>query len=318
MRERTPFPRELLTQLPNLKLLLTTGMRNAAIDLVAAKELGVIVTGTGKGIPKVGDPEKKKKKRGPDSTTQHTVALILGITRNLALDSSNMAVGEWQTSLATSLSGKKFATLGLGRLGGTVAKIMYESFGMDIISWSSSLTQESADQKAVELGLPAEDEDGEKTFKVVSKEELFKQADVLSVHYVLSERSRGIAGAKDLALLKPSAFLVNTSRGPLVDADALLDVLEKGAIQGAAVDVFEIEPLPRESRWRSERWGKDGRSKLLLTPHMGYVEPEGLGEWYADQVDILGRHLRGEELRNILTWTVAREAVPKGQLGNFI
>lgn len=279
-------------------------MRNAAIDLGAAKKLGIVVTGAGK-KPSHEDAAEKKKKRkaGPDSTTQHTVALILGIARNLAQDNYNLASceGSWQMSLATSLSGKTFATLGLGRLGGSVAKIMYESFGMDVICWSNSLTQEAADQKARELGLQAEDEDGEKTFKVVSKEELFRQADVLSIHYVLSERSRGLVGKQELSWLKKSAFLVNTSRGPLVDEDALLDVLEDGGIAGAAVDVFEIEPLPGKSRWRSDLWGREGRSKLLVTPHMGYVEGEGLGEWYEDQVDILGRWSRGEELRNILT-----------------
>lgn len=176
---------------------------------------------------------------------------------------------------------------------------MYESFGMDVICWSSSLTQEAADQKAKELGLPTE-EDGEKVFKVVSKEELFRQADVLSVHYVLSERSRGIVGKEELSWLKKSAFLVNTSRGPLVDENALLDLLDRGGIAGAAVDVYEIEPLPKESRWRSDKWGREGRSKVLVTPHMGYVESEGLGAWYEDQVVILGSWLKGEELKNVL------------------
>ena len=152
-----------------------------------------------------------------------------------------------------------------------MAKIMYQSFGMRILAWSSSLTQETADEKAEALGLPVE-EDGEKVFKVVSKEELFKEADVLSVHYVLSDRSRGIVGAEDLKLLKRSALFVNTSRGPLVDEDALMDVLDKGAIRGAAIDVFAVEPLPLDSRWRTTNWGVDGRSNVLLTPHMGYVE----------------------------------------------
>lgn len=233
MRERTPFPEALLKELPNLKLLLTTGLRNAAIDLPAAKALNIVVTGA---------PGATPKRRGPDSTTQHTVALILGIARGLASDDAEVKAGGWQTSLATGLSGKTFATLGLGKLGGNVAKIMYESFGMNIIAWSSSLTQETADEKAKALGLPVKDEQG-KVFKVVSKETLFREADVLSVHVVLSERSRGIVGKDELALLKPTALFVNTSRGPLVDEGALLDVLEQGKIRGAAVDVFEIEPL---------------------------------------------------------------------------
>lgn len=297
MRERTPFPRDLLKQLPNLKLLLTTGTKNAGIDMVAAKELGIHVTGApGKGRA---TSTPAKKKRGPDSTTQHTVALILGIARHIASDDKEVKEGGWQTDLATGLSGKNFSTLGLGRLGGSVARIMYQSFGMRILAWSSSLTQDAADEKAKSLGLPIEDEDG-KVFKVVSKEEVFKEADVLSVHYVLSDRSRGIVGASDLALLKPTALFVNTSRGPLVDENALLDVLEKGKIRGAAVDVFEIEPLPADSRWRSDKWGTEGTSKVLLSPHMGYVEWETMGAWYDEQVEISERWHKGEELLNVL------------------
>ena len=297
MRERTPFPADLLKQLPNLKLMLTTGLRNASIDMAAAKSLGIHVTGAvGKGRS---PPAPAAKKRGPDSTTQHSVALILGIARGLASDDTEVKSGGWETGLATGLSGKTFSTLGLGRLGGNVAKIMYQSFGMRILAWSSSLTQDAADEKARSLGLPVE-EDGEKVFRVVSKETLFKEADVLSVHYVLSDRSRGIVGADDLALLKPSALFVNTSRGPLVDEDALIDVLEKGKIRGAAVDVFEIEPLPKESRWRTTGWGKEGRSKVLLSPHMGYVEEEVMGMWYEEQVEIVERWYKGEELLNVL------------------
>ncbi len=297
MRERTPFPRDLLKQLPNLKLLLTTGLRNAAIDMVAAKELGIHVTGApGKGLS---TSSAVKKKRGPDSTTQHCVALILGIARGLASDDKEVKTGGWETDLATGLSGKTFSTLGLGRLGGNVAKIMYQSFGMRILAWSSSLTQEAADEKAKALGLPIEDEDG-KVFTVVSKEELFKQADVLSVHYVLSDRSRGIVGAEELALLKLSALFINTSRGPLVDEAALIGVLEKGKIRGAAIDVFEIEPLPKESKWRSERWGTEGRSKVLLSPHMGYVEKEAMRQWYEEQAEIVERWHKGEELLHVL------------------
>ena len=294
MRERTPFPSSLLQNLPNLRLLLTTGMRNAAIDLPAAKSLNITVTGT--------NHSKSKKVRGPDSTTQHTVSLILALARNIAADNANIQSGLWQTSLATSLSGKTFATVGLGRLGGNVAKIMYDSFGMDVICWSTSLTQEAADEKALELGLPASNpSSGEKTFKVVSKEELFSQADVVSVHYVLSERSKGIVGKQELGWMKGSVFLVNTSRGPLVDEDAVFEVLEKGGIAGVAVDVFEREPVEAESRWRSDGWGKEGRGRVLVTPHMGYVEAEGLGGWYEEQVEVLGRWVKGEELVNVLT-----------------
>jgi phosphoglycerate dehydrogenase-like enzyme len=293
MRERTPFPETLLSQLPNLKLLLTTGNRNASIDMPAAKKLGIHVTGASGAAPTT---SKSAKKKGPDSTTQHAIALILGVARNIAHDDAIVKAGGWETVLATGLSGKTFATLGLGRLGVNVAWIMSQAFGMKVVAWSSSLTQEVADKKARAAGLSVEDEDGEKTFKVVSKEELFRSADVLSVHYVLSDRSRGIVGAADLALLKPSAFFINTSRGPLVDDDALYAVLKAGKIRGAALDVFELEPLPEDSRWRTTEWG----NRVLLSPHMGYVEEETMGNWYEEQVEIVGRWVRGEELINVL------------------
>jgi lactate dehydrogenase-like 2-hydroxyacid dehydrogenase len=277
MRERTPFPAALMEKLPNLKLLLSTGGRNLSIDLEAAKKHKIHVTGApGKG--RTDAPLSSKTKRGPDSTTQHAVALILGIARNIASDDKVVKDGGWQTELATGLSGKTFGTVGLGRLGVNVAKIMYSAFGMRIIAWSSSLTQETADQKAKEAGFPVET-DGEKTFKVVGKEELFKEADVVSIHYVLSDRSRGLVGAKELALMKKSALFVNTSRGPIVDEDSLLAVLKESKIRGAAIDVFNLEPLPKDSQWRDPKWGTEGRSHVLLSPHMGYVEEETMNNW---------------------------------------
>ncbi|RFU27418.1 hypothetical protein B7463_g8913, partial [Scytalidium lignicola] len=267
MRERTPFPADLLRSLPNLKFLLTTGLRNAAIDTNVAKELGIRVVGateTGRLSYEPGTP-KPKTRAGPDSTTQHAVALILGIARNIALDDAVVKNGGWQTELTTSLSGKVFGSVGLGRLGVNVARILYLSFGMRIIAWSSSLTQEAADEKAKAAGLPVVDEEtGEKTFKVVSKEELFSTADVVSVHYVLSDRSRGMITSKELELMKPLSFFINTSRGPLVVEKDLLDVLKKGKILGAAIDVFEIEPLPKDSEWRTTQWGVNGK-KLRAT-----------------------------------------------------
>ncbi|EPE33360.1 NAD(P)-binding Rossmann-fold containing protein [Glarea lozoyensis ATCC 20868] len=287
MRERTPFPRELLQQLPGLKLLLTTATRNLGIDMVAAKELGITVTGTTNKRPPNAQAITPTKRKGPDSTTQHTVALILGIAKNLARDNDAVKRGEWQLGLSTGLTGKTLGLLGLGRLGIAVGKIMYSAFGMKIIAWSSNLTQETADEKATNAGLPIEDEDGDKTFRLVSKEELFKNADVLSVHYVLSDRSRGIVGAEDLKLMKRSALFINTSRGPLVDEDALLQCLSNGAIKGAALDVFALEPLPLDSKWRTTNWGQDGTSQVLLTPHTGYVEEETLNNWYYEQSEIL-------------------------------
>ncbi|KAM3069213.1 hypothetical protein ACMFMG_010730 [Clarireedia jacksonii] len=281
MRERTPLPADLLEKLPNLKLLLNTGNRNKGIDMDAAKRLGIRVTGA----------MGKTSRKGPDSTTQHAVALILGIAKNLASDDKNVKEGGWQSTLSTGLGGKTFATMGLGRLGTSVAKIMHLVFGMKVIAWSSSLTQETADQQARDCGLPTEDEDGEKVFKV--------SADVLSVHLVLSDRS-GIVGQKELDLMKKSALLVNTSRGPLIQEDALLDTLEKGRIRGAALDVFDLEPLPKESAWRNSKWGEDGRSQVLLSPHMGYVEEEVMNEWYEEQVDNAERWYQGKELTTVL------------------
>lgn len=192
------------------------------------------------------------------------------------------------------LTGRTVGIVGLGRLGIAVASILYRAFGVRVVTWSSSLTQETADEKAVAAGLPAESSWG-KTFEVVAKEELFRRADVVSVHYVLSERSRGIIGRAELALLKPSALLVNTSRGPLIDEEALLEVLKEGKIGGAALDVFELEPLPKESEWRSEKWGKEGRSRVVLTPHMGYVEEGTLRAWAEEVVQNLEKWVKGEE-----------------------
>jgi lactate dehydrogenase-like 2-hydroxyacid dehydrogenase len=286
MRERTPFPAALLRQLPSLKLLLTTGKRNASIDMQAAKELGIIVAGT--------DPRHnlpKGKHIVPDSTTTHTWALILGLARHIARDDALVKEGGWQgPTLATGVPGKTLALFGLGRLGTSVGRIGIQAFGTKVIAWSSNLTQEKADEQAVAVGLEPGD------FQVVSKEELFKQADVLSVHYVLSERSRGLLGADDLKLLKPSALLVNTSRGPVVDEAALLHVAEKGAIAGIALDVFDTEPLPKDSAWRSKAWGKDGRSDVVLSPHMGYGETETINSWYKDNAENLRRWLEGEEV----------------------
>ena len=298
MRERTPFPASLVEKLPNLKLLLSTGGRNMSIDLEATKKHGIHVTGApGNGRTDV--PTSSKKKRGPDSTTQHTVALILGIVRNIALDDKIVKEGGWQTTFSVGLSGKTFGTLGLGNLGVKVAKIMHLAFGMRIIAWSESLTQAAADQKAEEAGLPVET-DGEKTFKVVRKEEVFSESDVVSLHYLLSDRSRGLVGAKELALMKKSAFFVNTSRGPIVDEAALLEVLKEGRIRGAAIDVYDLEPLPKNSEWRDTKWGTEGTSYVLLSPHMGFVEESMVHTWYDEQVEIVERWHKGEPLLNVL------------------
>lgn len=286
MRERTPFPRALLKELPSLKLLLTTGKRNASIDLEACKELGIVVAGT--------DPRHDlptRKHIVPDSTTTHCWALILGLARHIARDDLVVKEGGWQgPTLATAVAGKTLALFGLGRLGTSVGRIGIQAWGMKVICWSSNLTQEKADEQAKSVGLEAGD------FEVVTKEELLKQADVLSVHYVLSERSRGLLGAADLKLMKPSALLINTSRGPIVDETALLQACESGTIAGVALDVFENEPLPKDSKWRRKDWGRDGRSDVLLSPHMGYGETATIESWHKENAENLGRWIEGREL----------------------
>jgi phosphoglycerate dehydrogenase-like enzyme len=176
---------------------------------------------------------------------------------------------------------------------------MHVAFGMRVISWSANLTQEAADDKAKAMGLPVET-GGEKTFKAVSREELFETADVISVHLVLSDRSRGLVGAEDLRRMKKSAIFVNTSRGPLVKERDLLSVLKDGLIRGAAVDVFDLEPLPKDSEWRTTKWGQDGRSQVLVTPHMGYVEEGTIRTWYEQQVENIKRWKDGLDLVNPL------------------
>jgi glycerate dehydrogenase len=251
MRERTPFTASTITALPKLKLLLTTGTRNLALDLDALTQCGVAVAGT-EGRPP-----------GVNSTVQHTWALILGLARHVARDDAAVKAGRWQGSLGMSLSGKQLGLLGLGKLGSQVGKIAVQAFGMQVLAWSTNLTQEKADEQARAQGLPAG------SFVVAaSKEEFFAAADVLSVHSVLSDRSRGIVGAADLARMKPQALIVNTSRGPLIDESALLETLRAGRIRGAALDVFDPEPLPLDSPWRTTPWGQEGRSEVLLSPHV--------------------------------------------------
>ncbi|PGH34509.1 glycerate dehydrogenase [[Emmonsia] crescens] len=289
MRERTPFPAELISSLPNLKYLLTTGTRNRSIDLQACAQRGILVTGTtGLRTGPVSLPS-------PSSTTEHTWALILGLARNIARDDAAVKSGGWQGSFAMGLAGKTLGILGLGSLGTATAKIGALAFGMRVIAWSSNLTQDMADEKASAFGLPAG------TFEVTSsKLALFREADVLSVHYVLSERSLGIVREEELGVMKPTALLVNTSRGPLIQEKALLKTLKEGRIRGAALDVFDLEPLPRDSEWRSTRWGMEGRSEVLLSPHMGYAEEGIMNIWYEEQAENLERWLNGKEVENKL------------------
>ena len=308
MRERTPFPASLLRELPNLKLLLATGTQFETFDLQAARDLGITVAAApgkgrvdGKTLPgRIVTPKLDIKRGGSHPTTQHAWALILALARNVSTDDAVMkrvhpsVESTWQTGLAKGLTGATLGVVGLGRLGAAVARIGTLAFGMRVICWSENITQAKADQKAEEMGLNTYREDGSPLFQAVAKEELFGDADVVSLHYVLSERSKGIVGKRELELMKESALLVNTSRGPLIDEEALYDSLNEGGIGGAALDVFDLEPLPAHSRWRSAEWGFNGRSRLILTPHMGYVEDGIMNTWYEETAENVERYLAGQ------------------------
>lgn len=293
MRERTPFPAQLLQQLPNLRLLLTTGMRNAALDLKAAADAGVVVLGT----------KTRAGRPGFESTAQHTWSLILALTSRIPVDDAALKTAAaregtqqqqqppyWQSGFATSLGGKTLGLVGLGKLGAQVARTGLLGFGMQAMAWSENLTQNRADETMVALGLPVG------TVKVVPKEELFREADVISLHLVLSQRSAGVVGEKELASMKKSAFLVNTSRAGLVDENALFQELERCGISGAGLDVWWKEPLGAYSRWRSTEWGRDGRGMLVMSPHMGYVEEQTMRGWYEEQKDLLVKWSKGEDV----------------------
>jgi phosphoglycerate dehydrogenase-like enzyme len=294
MRERTPFTPDLLEQLPNLKLLIVTGARHLSFDTAAAEKNGLVIA-KAMGHGRKADPGANPLSAGgAQATTQHTWALILGLTRGIAREDQALKDGKWQTGFAIGTAGKTLGVLGLGRLGATTARIGVLAFGMNVLAWSANLTQERADETAKSLGLPIE-VDGKKTFKVVSKEELLKESDVVSLHYPLTQATKGLVGKDELALMKKTALLVNTSRGPLVDELALLESLEKGSIAGVALDVFDVEPLQKNHPFRSNKWGTQGRSQLLISPHMGYVEKETLDLFYEETAAILKKWLDGEQ-----------------------
>jgi len=259
MRERTPFTRSLLKCLPRLRLLVTTGLRNASIDVAAATELGVTVSGTD-GLPY--------------PTAELTWGLILALARKIPAEDRALRAGTWQTSLGVGLQGKTLALLGLGRLGSQVARIG-AAFGMRPVAWSTNLTAERAAAGGAEL---------------VTQDELFRRADVLSVHLVLSARTRGLVGARELALLKQSALLINTSRGPIVDEAALVAALEAGRLAGAGLDVYDREPLPATHPLL-------GVSNTVLTPHLGYVTEETYRIFYGQALEDIQGHLAGKPLR---------------------
>ncbi|CAM1500463.1 Fc.00g096250.m01.CDS01 [Cosmosporella sp. VM-42] len=301
IRERTAFPGSLLRQLPNLKVLLATGTQFEMFDLAAAKELGIaVVAAPGLGRTDQAGPVRCNIKKGiVHPTTQHTWALILALARNVAADDAALKAGTgWQTGLTTGLPGLTLGIVGLGRLGAAVARVAHLAWGMRVVCWSENLTQEKSDEMAAVVGLsPDGGIDGGKTFQTVSKEELFRSSDVVSLHYVLSNRSRKIVGAKELEQLKLSALLINASRGALIDQESLLETLEQGRIRGAALDVYDIEPLPLTSPWRrSNYWGRDGRSALLTTPHTGYVDESLINTWYAETAENVERWIQGKDV----------------------
>ncbi|MCJ1317881.1 hypothetical protein MMC15_003208 [Xylographa vitiligo] len=295
MRERTPFPSALLSSLPNLRLLLTTGTRNASFDLPTASSLSITVAGTTGAGPSRPNPTLDDVPSPPppgfDATTQQTWALILALANNIPRDGAALHSGAWQTGFNMGLAGKVLGVVGLGRLGARVATIG-TAFGMHVVAWSASLTQDSADAQAQAAGLPAG------TFRVVSKEELFRTADVVSLHLVLGERSRGVVGEGELRAMKKSAVLVNTARAGLVNEQALLGVMREEGIRGVGLDVWWEEPVGKESVWRWERWGEEGKSVLVGTPHMGYVEEAIMKRWYAEQAENVERWIAGEEVRS--------------------
>jgi D-3-phosphoglycerate dehydrogenase len=258
MRERTPFPRALFDALPKLKLLITSGMRNAAIDIEAAKDHKIVFCGT---------------QYGRDPTAALTMGLILELTRGIGRENARMHAGEpWQTFAGTEIEGKTLGVIGLGKLGSKVAGIA-KVFGMNVIAWSPNLTPE----KCIEAGVG-----------YASKEELFSTADIVTIHVVLSPRSRGLVGAGDLARMKPSAYLVNSSRGPLVDEDALLAALRSRTIAGAGIDVFSVEPLPSDHPFRT-------LDNIVITPHLGYATREGLQTHYQQMVACIDTFTKGGE-----------------------
>ena len=261
MRERTAFPREVLAALPNLRLLVTSGQRNAAIDVRAATEYGVVVCGTG------GEAH---------GTPELTWALVLAAARRVPQEDGWLRQGRWQHSVGMHLHGRTLGIVGLGRLGGIVAGYG-QAFGMEVIAWSQNLT----DEQAAGVGVAR-----------VDKEELFRRSDVVSVHVVLSERSTGLVGERELELMKPTALLVNTSRGPVVDESALVRALQTGQIAGAGLDVYSQEPLPSDNPILTA-------PNTVLTPHLGYVTDATLQRFYGDMVEDIRAWLSGSPIRVI-------------------
>jgi phosphoglycerate dehydrogenase-like enzyme len=262
MRERTPMPRTLLERLPNLKLLLTTGMGNASFDFDAATELGIVCCGT--------------SMSGGPSTSELAWGHILALAKKIPWEDAGVRAGKWQLGLGESVNSKTLGIVGLGRLGTVTAKVGL-AFGMKVLAWSQNLTKERAESEGVTYA---------------TKDELFSTSDFISIHYGMSARSHGMIGARELGLMKPTAYLINTSRGPLVDEQALIDVLQRRAIAGAGLDVFDIEPLPADHPLRK-------MPNIVITPHLGYVTQEGYRGMFANTVENIEAFLAGDPVRVI-------------------
>lgn len=261
MRERTPLTRSLVERLPDLRLVVTSGMRNASIDLEACRERGIVVCGTGS---------------SSTPPVELTWALILGLVRQVVPEATSLREsGPWQSTLGHDLSGATLGVVGLGKIGSRVAEIG-RAFGMDVVAWSPHLTPERAEAAGVRLA--------------PSKLDLLAAADVVTLHLVLSDSTRGIIGADDLAAMRPSAYLVNTSRAGLVDTAALLEALDLRRIAGAGLDVFDVEPLPADHALRTH-------PRVLATPHLGYVTAGNYATYFTEAVEDVGAWLAGSPVR---------------------
>ncbi|MBB1251793.1 D-2-hydroxyacid dehydrogenase family protein [Streptomyces sp. OF3] len=261
LRERVPFPASLLDRLPRLRLLVASGMRNSVIDYAAAARNGVTVCGT---------------QSSQTPPVELTWALLLGLARGIVTENNALrGGGPWQSTVGADLHGRRLGLLGLGKIGARVARIGL-AFGMEVTAWSQNLTRARADEVGVRLA--------------PSKDDLLRESDFVSLHLVLGERTRSVIGERELSLLKPTAYLVNTSRAGLVDQDALLTALRDGRIGGAGVDVFDVEPLPADHPMRTA-------PRLLATPHLGYVSEANYRTYYGQAVENINAYLRGEPVR---------------------
>ncbi len=259
MRERTPFPKSLIAALSDLKLLVTTGMRNLSFDLGAARDKGIVVSGTAM----LGYP-----------AAEHAVALILALFKKISTEDRAMHEGGWQAAVCEGMNGKTMGILGLGKLGEKVARVCL-ALDMNVVAWSENLTGERCQEVGVGY---------------VDKETLFRESDAISIHVVLSDRTRGLIGAKELALMKPTAYLINTSRGPIVDETALIQALKGGTIAGAGIDVYDVEPLPQDHAFR-------GLDNAVLTGHTGYVVKELYAVAYGEALENIRAWMKGKPIR---------------------